>query len=325
MKVYYQKANESWIIDRIGEEFKEHSSHDVRFKFDGINNFDFDVIWLGASYAWRMITQEVSDLKRILEKTTTLCTIHHIVPWKWSEERYREFMVRDQFIDVYHTYTEQTSSMISQISKKPVIVIPHWINSKNWYPIEKGKCRRDLCLNQNSFIIGSFQRDTEGSDLESPKLEKGPDIFIDICKSFNMNKWNVEILLGGNRRQYIIKELSRSGIPYKYFENAELETVNKMYSACDLYAVSSRCEGGPQAIFEASATRTNIISTDCGQSKNILDSRCIYPISLIESDDYVNYEVPDSSCIDTNYENVMKYEVTNHINHYDGIISEISK
>ena len=34
-------------------------------------------------------------------------------------------------------------------------------------------------LPKNKFFIGSFQRDTEGHDLISPKLSKGPDIFIE--------------------------------------------------------------------------------------------------------------------------------------------------
>tara|TARA_B100000700_G_scaffold66069_1_gene72904 strand:- start:12037 stop:13014 length:978 start_codon:yes stop_codon:yes gene_type:complete len=325
MKIYYQKANESWIVDRIGEEFKDNSIHTVEFGFHGINNFNFDAIWLGASYAWRMITRDIDELRLILENTPTFCTIHHIVPWKWNEDKHREFMLRDQFVDMYHTYTKETASIIKEISNKPVIVIPHWVNSKIWHPLDKKKCREELGLGEDKFIIGSFQRDTEGSDLKSPKLEKGPDIFIEMCKEFNMNKWNVEVLLGGNRRQFVINELNRLGISYKYFENSPTESVNKMYSACDLYAVSSRCEGGPQAIFEASATKTSIISTDCGQSRDILDSRCIYQLESISLGQHMNYEVPDNSCIDINYKSAMKYDITRHIKNFDKAISEIVK
>ena len=37
-------------------------------------------------------------------------------------------------------------------------------------------------------LVGSFQRDTEGSDLISPKLIKGPDIFIEIVKNMYQQK-----------------------------------------------------------------------------------------------------------------------------------------
>ena len=152
----------------------------------------------------------------------------------------------------------------------------------------------------------------------SPKLEKGPDIFIEICKKLNIDKWNVEVLLGGNRRQYVIRELEKLGIKYKYFKNANIETVNKMYSACDIYIVSSRCEGGPQAVFESSATKTNILSTDVGQARRILDSKCIY--SVDNSTGKVLYKIPDSSAIDANYKNILKYDIRNYIKNYDNIM-----
>ena len=55
-------------------------------------------------------------------------------------------------------------------------------------------------------MVGSFQRDTEGHDLKSPKLIKGPDIFIEIIKKIK-NK-NLKVVLTGKRRQYVIKKLN---------------------------------------------------------------------------------------------------------------------
>ena len=54
-----------------------------------------------------------------------------------------------------------------------------WINQKNWFNIEDKEFLRDKYqISINDYIVGSFQRDTEGFDLKSPKLIKGPDIFI---------------------------------------------------------------------------------------------------------------------------------------------------
>ena len=44
-------------------------------------------------------------------------------------------------------------------------------------------------MSNNKFIIGSFQRDTLGSDLISPKLEKGPDILADKLIEMIGNKY----------------------------------------------------------------------------------------------------------------------------------------
>ena len=48
------------------------------------------------------------------------------------------------------------------------------------------------------------------------------------------------------------------------------KTLNEMYNALDLYVVSSRYEGMPQAIVESALSYTPIISTDVGIASQIL-------------------------------------------------------
>ena len=38
-------------------------------------------------------------------------------------------------------------------------------------------------VNKTDFLIGSFQRDTEGKDLKSPKVNKGTRYIFDIVNS----------------------------------------------------------------------------------------------------------------------------------------------
>ena len=51
---------------------------------------------------------------------------------------------------------------------------------------------------------------------------------------------------------------------------ADSKTINDLYNIFDLYIVSSRIEGGPQAIMEAAYTKTPIVSTDVGVASEIL-------------------------------------------------------
>ena len=224
---------------------------------------------------------------------------------------------------MYHVYNEETASVVKELSQKPVTIMPHWVNSEVWFSQEKEKCRAALGIEDARFVIGSFQRDTEGHDLKSPKLEKGPDIFVEICRNIKKQNPNIEVLLGGNRRQYIIKELENIGIPYKYFENADIETVNKMYSACDLYVVSSRCEGGPQSIFESAITKTNIISTNVGQAEKILDKNCLYSIDVNTGE--IEYKIPGNRSVIENYENILKYDIKTHIKNYDILMESVAR
>ena len=73
-----------------------------------------------------------------------------------------------------------------------------------------------------------------------------------------------------------MKELDDAGIKYNYYEMASFDELNELYNLLDLYIVSSRIEGGPQAIMECAITKTPIISTDVGIASEILSKESIY-------------------------------------------------
>ena len=127
-------------------------------------------------------------------------------------------------------------------------------------------------------MIGSFQRDTEGSDLITPKLIKGPDIFLELVTKLYKKKNNLKIVLTGKRRNYLISNLNDRGIPFEYFEMVDFHTMNKLYNILDLYLVTSRVEGGPQAILECGLAKVPLISTDVGLASEILHKESIFKI-----------------------------------------------
>ena len=73
-----------------------------------------------------------------------------------------------------------------------------------------------------------------------------------------------------------MNRLEKAGIKYHYFEWADFSVLNDLYNCLDLYLVSSRCEGGPQAIVECAITKTPIISTDVGLARYILADESIF-------------------------------------------------
>ena len=52
--------------------------------------------------------------------------------------------------------------------------------------------------------------------------------------------------------------------------------MNQLYNLLDIYIVSSRIEGGPQAILECAITKTPILSTDVGVASEILNPKSIF-------------------------------------------------
>ena len=98
----------------------------------------------------------------------------------------------------------------------------------------------------------------------------------------------------------MINNFKKLGIPYVYFEMIELENLNKLYNILDLYIVSSRIEGGPQAILESAITKTPIVSTDVGVASEILSSKSIYEINSF------NNSEPD---IEFAYKNALDFTI----------------
>jgi glycosyltransferase involved in cell wall biosynthesis len=294
MKIFMNNPREDWIVDRIrGEWYRNNESTAT----EDINLCD--TIWIAAAWQWSLIPTQLLKEKKVV------CTIHHITPNKFTKESLREFLYRDGFVDAYHTPNKYTAAFVSKITKKPVYTVGYWYDHRVWnedhLPTKLAKER--LQIPEDKFVVGSFQRDTEGSDLKSPKLEKGPDLFCDYLEKIKDK--DPFVLLGGWRRQYVISRLEQAQIPYKYCERVPLEELKNMYAACDLYIVSSRHEGGPQAILEATAMKVPIISTRVGVAETILCEQCIVDIPN-------EVYFPSQEDVDNNYRTVQEYEIKKH-------------
>tara|TARA_A100001011_G_scaffold127835_2_gene134867 strand:- start:22965 stop:23885 length:921 start_codon:yes stop_codon:yes gene_type:complete len=281
-RVFLNKLNENWVVDRFRSEWYEYQS-----EISENNVRDSDVIWIIAPWTWNKIS------KRQLKNKKVICTIHHIDEEKFLKKEKENFYSRDKFVDEYHVISNKTKKQVQQYTDKKIHSIPFWVNQNVWFEIKnKEKLRNKYKLDMKKFYIGSFQRDTEGSDLTSPKLSKGPDIFIEKVKLLMENNPNIEVLLAGTRRQYIIGRLKELNIPFKYFEMVDFSILNELYNLLDLYIVSSRFEGGPQAIMECSLLKIPIISTDVGIAKEILSPKSIYSTtSLSEGTPDIDYAI----------------------------------
>ena len=281
MKVFVLAPREDWICDRIKLEWLS-----LYGSITTENPAEADVLWLLAAWCWNHIPENV-----LLEKTV-IATIHHIVPDKFTQQKYAEFLYRDKFVNAYHVPNNKTKRILEQITKKPIVVTCYWVDESKWCFKNLKKSKAEVGLPHDTYSIGSFQRDTEGSNPKIPKLEKGPDIFCDYVELLNEKlNGNITVLLGGWRRQYVISRLENQNINYKYIELASQPVLNTKYNACDLYIVGSRFEGGPQAVIEAGITRTPIVSTDVGIASEILSPECIFDINNISVYKPVEHDV----------------------------------
>ena len=303
MKIYINNPKENWVVDRFVEEWISYNRH---FHTDKIK--DADLIWIISPWTWKKLP------KKILQQKKVICTIHHIDESKFDNNEEKDFLKRDKVVDIYHCISHKTEEQVKRKTRKKTFNLPFWANQNIFFNITNKENLRDKYkISKNDFLVGSFQRDTEGKDLVSPKLSKGPDQFVQIVKKIQKKHNNVAVLLTGRRRQYIINELKEAGIKYYYFEMVRFDELNEMYNMLNLYVVSSRVEGGPQAILECGLSETPIISTDVGIASQILSKESIY-----EFETYSN-PIPN---IDTAYKNSKKYIIPNWFEEYHKLFNE---
>lgn len=262
MKLYVNRADEDWVVDRLRDEFIEHTHCDI------VHSPRLaDIIWLIAPWRWQELPIDIGS-------TPIVCSIHHITPWKFDKD---DFKARDKLVTLYHSFSYKNVGFFSDHTDKEIVCIPYWSNSGKFgfRSVEKSYARAELDIPVGDFLIGSFQRDTEGTDLRSPKLEKGPDQFVAWVKKYREHVREMHVLLGGYRRQYMMQRLDEEQIKYTLIENANIGKIILMYSALDLYITASRVEGGPQAIIECALMGVPAVSTAVGIVDLVLPPSCV--------------------------------------------------
>ena len=276
-KVFVLSPREDWIVDRFVKEWTEDNGDITVSKPE-----DADVIWLLADWCWKQVPQQLLFNKKVL------VTVHHIVPEKFGPRDRMEFEYRDRFVDAYHVPNVHTEAFIKPLTTKPIRVINYWANQKIWHRTHEGAKVAELWnkyklpvgfgAENPTYFIGSFQRDTEGNDLISPKLEKGPDLLADAIIAYRDRckaQFPLEVVLAGWRRQYLMKRLDDVGIRYHYFEKPPQKTINELYQVLNLYPVTARQEGGPQSLVECGLLGVPVVSRDIGIASMVLSPAAI--------------------------------------------------
>ena len=140
----------------------------------------------------------------------------------------------------------------------------------------KASARKQLGISQDSFVIGSFQKDGIGWKSGSkPKYIKGPDIFADVIEILSQSR-KVSVLLTGPSREYLLSKLRKLKIDLKYFKVDNYSTMPVYYQALDLYLITSREEGGPKGLVESIASSIPVVSTRVGMAVDLLASSHIF-------------------------------------------------
>lgn len=301
-RVYALPPNENWIVDEICRTWNKHNSDMATSDI-----FQSDIIWNVANWCWRRIPVELLNTRKIIT------TVHHIVPEKWDKQDFlacdevtdayhvpnehtREFIKQYTQKDIYvipywcdqHTWSKTLDFegcpediIVEKIDGMTVMSLKRLKISVNGITAQQAHKRliRTMCnLPDNAMLVGSFQRDTEGAGIPNgiflPKLEKGPDLFCDYVEKL-ARETKIHVVLAGWRRQYVISRLKAANIDYSYFELPSQGRLKALYQCLDLYPVTSRYEGGPQAFLECGALGVPVVSRCVGMAHEVLSPSAI--------------------------------------------------
>jgi glycosyltransferase involved in cell wall biosynthesis len=156
--------------------------------------------------------------------------------------------------------------------------IPIGVNLSLFQPTSnehRQSMRARFGIPEKSICIGSFQKDSEGwPDGQTPKWIKGPDVFVDtvtaLAKSFS-----VHCFLTGPSRGYVKHRLVQEGITFTHVFLDRYEDIVDCYACLDLYLITSREEGGPKAVLEATACGVPVVSTRVGMVQEVLADEAV--------------------------------------------------
>ena len=160
------------------------------------------------------------------------------------------------------------------IDPSKVFRIPIGIN-RRYFPATdeaaKASARKKLGIPASAVVAGSFQKDGEGwQEGLTPKLIKGPDIFLETVGMLKRSVPELHVLLTGPARGYVRRGLEELHIPFVHRHLDDYTEIGTYYQALDLYIVSSRDEGGPKAVLESMACGVPLVSTKVGQATDLV-------------------------------------------------------
>lgn len=244
-------------------------------------------------------------LKSITEEELSTLPVICNLSGEW--ERYEQdagpaFLDIASKVDIWIVRSRKAKELLQHKGYR-AFYIPYTVDTSIFHELDhdkKSRIHKRLGIPENTYLIGNFMRDSTAGRICSPKLVKGPDIFVEIVSTLHKRGLPVHVLLAGPRRHWIRKRLGEMQVPYSFagyklwFDDMRINTLprkklNELYNILNLSLVSSRSEAGPHAILEAAAARCPQLSSRVGIAEDILEAAQIYDtadeaIARIEED-----------------------------------------
>jgi glycosyltransferase involved in cell wall biosynthesis len=185
--------------------------------------------------------------------------IHHVIHWEpFMQTSVEMSAALTTCTDGWKQYLDQHTR-----DRVPVTVVRHGVDTHFFQPTATDRTR--FGIPQDRFVVGFLgSKDSDGHG------RKGTDILLDVTRKAAALLPNLHIVLGGPGWDKELAGLHAQGISASatgYIRKADLPA---LYSALDVYLLTSRVEGGPCTVFEAMACETAVVSTRVGAVPDLI-------------------------------------------------------
>jgi len=250
-----------WIIGEMGKQIVARfgEKYDFYFVPEGLLERRPELLhtFISSVDAIHCLNESSIELFRNLDQLTLppIATwIHHVTSWSPQHQLAMEKSA---------ALTVCTASWKQYLADRapaglPITIIPHGVDLGFFR--RRGRKPGSFGIPSGRFVAGFIG--AKGSDADGGR--KGTDVLLDVVRKAAAQLPNLHVVLAGPGWESELEGLRKLGISASatgYIRKADLPA---LYSALDVYLLTSRVEGGPCTVFEAMACETAVVSTRVG-------------------------------------------------------------
>ncbi|MEM1177567.1 MAG: glycosyltransferase [Acidobacteriota bacterium] len=155
-----------------------------------------------------------------------------------------------------------------RLDAETVTVLRNGVDTDRWRRTDPESARRDLGLTADSLVVAAAGRLTPVKgfhhllDASRRLLDASPDVDLRLCLAGD-----------GPEAQRLATQVASLGLgdSVKLLGRLTAEQLQRLYSAADVYALTSRAEGSPNAMLEAMACGCAVVATRVGGVLDIVE------------------------------------------------------
>ena len=179
---------------------------------------------------------------------------HHVTKWQANQQLAMEMSAAVTVCTpAWKEFCNQHNS-----GRVPITVVPHGVDAEFFHRQKVRPAR--FGISPGRFVAGFLGN--KGSDFDYGR--KGTDVLLEVARKAAAAIPNFHLVMGGPGWEKEVRDLQAMGVSVSATGFMRKTDIPALYSALDVYLLTSRVEGGPCTILEAMACEAAVVSTRVG-------------------------------------------------------------